>query len=162
MTDFLKKNIALLTLSVCFIFMHQIYAQEVKQDTLSLIKNYQQKAKKAIVSQDFEAAIINLNQATLLVFNSKDNILKASIHLSFAELQYNLHNFKKAESEVLNTITHLKKTEDKLRLGKSYNLYGLILSKTGRFTDAEKYLKDADIIFTKLNDEKTKHSLFLI
>ncbi|MFK5981346.1 MAG: response regulator [Flavobacteriaceae bacterium] len=156
MTGFFKKYITLLTLIVCFFFTHQMHAQEVKQDTLSLIKNYQLKAKEAIFTQDFESAIINLNQATILVLNSKDYLLKANIHLIFAELQYSLHNFKKAESEVLNAITHLKKTEDNLRLGKSYNLYGLILSKTGRFNDSEKYLKDADVIFTKLNDEKNQ------
>ncbi len=156
MTVLFKKYIALFSVFVCFFLITQLNAQEAKQDTLSLVKDYQLNAKKAISSQDFENAIINLNNATLLVVNSKDNILKASIHLSFAELQYNLHNFKKAESEILNTITHLKNTEDKLRLGKAYNLYGLILIKVHKHNEAEIYLKKADAIFTTLNDEKNQ------
>ncbi len=156
MTVLFKKYIALFSVFVCFFLITQLNAQEAKQDTLSLVKDYQLNAKKAISSQDFENAIINLNNATLLVVNSKDNILKASIHLSFAELQYNLHNFKKAESEILNTITHLKNTEDKLRLGKAYNLYGLILIRVHKLNEAEIYLKKADAIFTTLNDEKNQ------
>jgi len=156
MTVILKKSLALLLVSVCFFFLPQLSAQEVKGDTLSIIQTFQDKAKNAILVQDFETAIINLNNAAVLAVDSKDYILKSSIHFSFAELQYNLHNYKKAESEVLNTMTHLKKTEDKLSLGQAYNLYGLILIKTRNYSKAEKYLKDADNIFTKLNDEKNQ------
>ncbi len=156
MTDFFKKYLALLFVFVCFFFLPQLNAQEVKQDTLALLKNYQINAKNAILNQDFETAIINLNKATVLVVNSEDNLLKSSIHLSFAELQYNLHNYKKAESEVLNAITHIKNTENQLQLGQSYNLYGLILINTGNFLKAENYLKKADKIFTKLNNEKNQ------
>ena len=156
MIVFYKRYTAIISVLVCLFLLQNIFAQEVKQDTLSIIKTYQETAKDAIKNQDFETAIIHLNKATKLVLNSKDNILKSSIHLSFSELQYSLHNYKKAESEVLNAITHLNSEENKLLLGKAYNLYGLILTKLKKFKDAEKYLKDADKIFTNLADEKNQ------
>ncbi len=136
--------------------MHPLDAQEVKQDTLSQINNFQTTAKNAILAQDFETAIISLNNATKLVVNSNDNILKSDIRISFAELQFHIRNFKKAESEILNAITHLKKTDNQLMLGKAYNFYGLVLTKLKDYNKAESYLKDADAIFTSLNNEKNQ------
>jgi len=136
--------------------MHQINAQEVKQDTLALLKSYQNKAKIAIENHNFENAIINLNLATKLAVNQENNQTKSSIHLSFAKLQYGLHNYKKAESETLNALTHLKKIENNLLLGKTYNLYGLILGKLKKPEEANVYLKKATTIFTNLNDKENQ------
>ena len=156
MAIFFNKQIKLLFTIVCFFLMHHLYAQEVKQDTLSQINKYQLTAKNALLVQDFETAIINLNEASKLVTNSDNNALKSDIHISFAELQFHIRNFKKANSEVLDAITHLKKVDDKLRLGKAYNLYGLILTKLKDFNNAETYLKEADAIFTSINNEKNQ------
>ncbi len=156
MSNILKKYLSIIPLLVCLFFSYNVYTQEVKQDTLSLIKYYQKEAKQAILIQDFEAAINNLTEAGNLITPSNDNILKASIHLSFAELQYNLHDYNKAASETIKAITYLKKTDDELQLGKANNLYGLILIKTKNYKEAEKYLKEADTFFTKLNDEKNQ------
>ena len=139
MAIFFNKQIKLLFTIVCFFLMHQLYAQEVKQDTLSQINKFQLASKNALLIQDFETAIINLNEATSLVVNSDNNFLKSDIHISFAELQYHIQNYKKAESEILNALTHLKKEDDQLRLGKAYNLYGLVLTKLKDFNKAETY-----------------------
>ncbi|MFT5248916.1 MAG: signal transduction histidine kinase/CheY-like chemotaxis protein [bacterium] len=156
MTIFFKTQIKLLFNVVCFFILHQFNAQEVKQDTLSQIYKHQTKAKDALLAQDFESAIINLNEATKLVINSEDNIIKADIHLNFAELQYHIHNYKKADAEILNAITHLKKEKNQLKLGQAYNFYGLVLTKLKDYIKAEAYLKDADAIFTSLNNEKNQ------
>lgn len=156
MVIFLKKQIKLLFIIVCFFLLHNLNAQEAKQDTLSQINKFQTAAKNALLVQDFETAIINLNEATKLVLNSDNNILKSDIHISFAELQFHIRNYKKADSEILNALTHLKKMDDQLRLGKAYNLYGLVLTKLKDFNKAETYLKDADAIFTSINNEKNQ------
>ena len=128
----------------------------MKQDTLSQFYNYQTIANNAILDQDFESAIIHLNEALQLVINSDDNILKSDIYLNFAKLQYQIHNYKKAAAEVLNAIIFLKKENNRLKLGQAYNLYGLVLTKLKDYKKAETYLKDADIIFTSLNSEKNQ------
>ena len=154
MRTFFKKYKVLFTLLICLFSSYNINAQESKQDTLSQVKSYQKTAAEAILIQDFESAIINLNKARKLIEPFKDNSLKASIHLSIAELQYNLHNYNKAVSETIQSFTYLKKTEDKLLTGKAYYLYGSILTKTHHFNEAELNLKDADQLFTELNNEK--------
>lgn len=156
MINFSNKNLVIIFLFFCFFSPPKFSAQEAIQDTLSLIKSYQTKAENSILSQDFETALINYNNASLWLSDSKDNLLKSNILIGFSKLHYKLHNYKEAESKVLQAINILNKTEDKLSLGKSYNILGSIFIKTGRFSEAEQYLKDADIIFTNLNDEKNR------
>ncbi len=154
MSIIFKKYIVLIPLLVCLLFSFNNDAQEVKQNTLSLINEYLKEASDAILAQDFETAINQLNKACDLVDSSENNILKASIHLSFAELQFNLHNYNKALSETVKSLTFLNKTEDKFLIGKTYYQHGLILTQVNHFNEAEELLKDADKIFTELNDEK--------
>jgi len=154
MSVFIKKYIVLFPLFVCLLFSLKNEAQEIKQDTLSIIINYQKEASTAIINQDFEAAINSLNEAYNLADSSNNNTLKASVHLSYAELQYNLHNYNKASSETIKALTHLNKTNDEVLIGKIYYQNGLILTQIQKFNEAEKFLKDADYIFDKLNAEK--------
>ena len=156
MSYILKKYLLIIPIIICLLFSFNGYTQEVKQDTLSLIKNNQQEANKAILESDFENAIIHLNKACDLVTPYKDILLKASVNISFANFHYNLHNYDKATSGVIKAITQLKESNDKLQLAKAYHLYGSILTQTNRFKEAEKYLKDADSFFTELNDEKNQ------
>ena len=154
MSVFFKKYIVLIPLLVCLLFSQKNEAQEVKQDTLSIINNYQIEASNAIINQDFESAITSLYKAYKLADSSNNNNLKASIHLSFAELQYSIHNYNKASSETIKSLTHLDNTEDEFLLGKIYYQNGLIFTQIQKFNEAEKFLKDADNIFNKLNTEK--------
>ena len=151
-----KKQIKIFFTIVCFFLMHSFNAQEAKQDTLSQIYKYQTTAISNLLAQDYESAVINLNEAINLVVHLDNHLLKSDIHKNFAELQYQIHNYKKAESEILNSLTHLKKEDNKLRLGQAYNLYGLVLTKLKDYKRAEEYLKDADAIFTSLNNEKNQ------
>jgi len=154
MSVFFKRYIVLIPLLVCLLFSFKSEAQEVKQDTLSLIKKYQKEASNAIINQDFETAIANLDKVSNLVDSSGDELLKASIHLSFAELQYNLHNYNKASSETIKSLTHLKISDDEFLFGRIYYQNGLILTQVQKFSEAEQFLKDADNIFNELNNEK--------
>ena len=67
MSVFFKKYLVLIPLLVCLLFSFKNEAQEIKQDTLSLVKNFQKEASEAIINQDFETAITNLNNACNLV-----------------------------------------------------------------------------------------------
>ena len=152
----MKYFIPIFTLLLSFSSLYAFDKEGVKQDTLVLIKSHQKDAEIAIRIQDFEKAIVNLNRASKLVASSKDEDLKTDVYLSLANLQYNLHNYDKASSETRKAIALLKNSTDEVRLAKAYNLYGRILSQSEEFDDSEKYLKEADKIFTLLNDEKNQ------
>lgn len=138
------------------------FSQETKQDSIVLVNKYQNNAGDALKNQDFETAIINLNKANKFLTSSTDTLLKAEVLLGLAELNYYLQNFDKARVETNNAISLLKadkKNEEKLAL--AYNLYGFILTKLNDFKESEKYLKEADNIFTKLGDEKNQANVIL-
>ena len=88
MRTIFKKYLLIIPVFVCLLLSINLNAQEVKQDTLSLVNQYQEEASNAILIQDFDTAIISLRKAHSLATLSKNNLLKASIHISFAELQY--------------------------------------------------------------------------
>ncbi|MBV1923471.1 MAG: hypothetical protein KUG68_05505, partial [Flavobacteriaceae bacterium] len=154
MRQIVNKYISVLLLLLCFSSTYISYTQDVKNDTVALIKSHHIKAKNAIRAHNFDTAIINLNKASKLVANSKDKALKTSIYLDIAELQFSLHNYDKAASETINAISLIKDINDDKLLAESYKLYGSILTHKGEFNKAEQYLKEADNIFTNLNDEK--------
>ena len=154
MSPILKKYLLIIPILVCLFFTYESYTQEAKQDTLSLIQNYQKEAEKASLSQDYENAILNLNKACDLVTPFNNTALKASVNLSFAEFHYNIHNYNKAASSAIKAIRQLKENEDKFLTAKAYRLYGRILTGSKEFQEAEKYLKDADKLYTEIKDEK--------
>ena len=156
MSNLFKKYLLIIPLLVSLFYVQIGSAQEVKPDTLSLIKNHQREATKAVLEQDFNKAIINLNRACDLVTPTKDILLKASVNASFAEFHYNLHNYNKAASGIIKAMAQLNETEDKLQKAKAFRLYGMILTETRKFSEAEKYLKDADKLFTEIKDEKNQ------
>ena len=156
MRTIFKNYFLIIPIFVSLFLSFNMNAQEVNKDTLSLIKNFQIEANNAILTQDFEIAINSLNRARSLANSTKNNLLKASIHLSFAELQYNLHNYNTAITSTIKAIALLDKKEDQVQLGIAYSIRALALIKSNNFIEAEKFLKEADKIFTKLNDEKNQ------
>lgn len=156
MSNLFKKYLLIIPILVSLFYAQIGFAQEAKPDTLSLIKNHQKEVTRALLEQDFNKAIINLNKACDLVTPTKDILLKASVNASFAEFHYNLHNYNKAASGIIKAMTQLNETEDKLQKAKAFRLYGMILTETKKFSEAEKYLKDADKLFTEIKDEKNQ------
>ena len=143
-------------LFLCFFTTFSAISQRVEQDTIDLIKKYQQDATQAIKSQNFNEAIVTLKRANRLATHLKDNELKVDIQLRVAELNYYLQNFEKATSETNEAIALVQELGDEKKLGAVYILRGLILTRTGNFEEAEKHLRDADKIFTKFDDEKSQ------
>ena len=156
-----KYYTAIGMLLISFFFSYSAYTQETKNDTLVLINKYQREANDALLVRDFETAIISLNKAGNFISLTNNNLLKAEFYYRISELQYNIHNYDKAASEVIKAIAFLKNSEDKFSLAKTYNLYGLILTHSGNYIDADRFLKDADKIFTELNNEKDKANTIL-
>jgi len=148
------KNYRLLVASLTFfLVIFSTYSQEVSRDSIAKIKEYQLTSRNALSANDFEKAIISINQANSLATKLNDDELKADIYLDLAELHYTIHNYEKAESETINAITFLKDKNNKSSIAKAYFLYGKILIEKGNLMDAEGHLKKADKIYSELNDE---------
>ena len=157
----LKYKILVPVLS-CFFLFFSAFGQEAEQDTISIVKKHQIEAGKALKNQDFQTAIINLNKANKYLSSSTDMLLKADVLLGVAELNYYLQNFEKAAAETNKAIIILnteQNEEEKLAL--AHNLYGYILAETGNYSDSEKFLKEADKVFTKRGDEKNQTNVTL-
>lgn len=140
-----------------------VLAQDRKIDTIALIKKDREKAINAIFKQDFETAILSLNEANQLALNSNNTLLKSDIRFHIAELHYYLQNFQKASEEINKSITLINSLdiEKDSELAKSFALKGLILVKTGDFQNSEKFLKDAYKIYIQQNDEAGQSQVIL-
>jgi len=148
LTDY-KLKVWVFTL---FLISIGCFSQQVKQDSIQLIKAYHREANNAIQVQDFDQAIISLNKANKLVAASKNDSLKAMIQLDVAQLHYFLQNYNKAAYETEKAIVLFKKEDAGLKKAEAYVLYGLILTQLLNFTEAEKFLKEADDIYTRNSD----------
>jgi signal transduction histidine kinase/ActR/RegA family two-component response regulator len=152
------------TLLLCFgsiMICFGSFSQEAKTDTIATIKQYQQDAETAIRSQDFDVAIVNLTKANKLISKTKNDQLKAEIQLETAELHYFLQNYEKAATDLSKAISLLNNLKKKEKLGHAYNLNGLILTQLGQVEEAEAYLKDADALLTRDNDEAGQANVIL-
>jgi hypothetical protein len=138
-----------------------IFSMQTAQDTLVQIQRYQEDADSAIKIQDYDAALISLNNAKKLSKTLKDSVLIADILLTSVDLNFYLENYARAAIENKKAISILLNTSDKGELAKAYNFNGLILTRIGKFQEAEHYFKEADEIFTNLNDERNQSKLLL-
>tara|TARA_R100001369_G_scaffold90205_1_gene128896 strand:+ start:1932 stop:4196 length:2265 start_codon:yes stop_codon:yes gene_type:complete len=157
------KHIALLLM--LFLMFASVIGQEQKKDTIALIKENREQAENAMFKQDFETAILSLNEANKLALNSNDALLKSDIRYRIAELHYYLQNFQKASEEIDKSITLIEALEDdtnkEIEIAKAYTLKGLILIKTRDYVNSETYLKDAYKKFIQLNDEAGQSHVIL-
>tara|TARA_R110002072_G_scaffold124085_1_gene259513 strand:- start:30294 stop:32546 length:2253 start_codon:yes stop_codon:yes gene_type:complete len=157
---FSGKNVVLIL--VLLFVTYSGKTMQTPQDTLALVKKYQEEADRDIITQDYDNAIIKLSKANNLASNLNNDKIKADLHLSSTSLHYYLQNYAKAAIENLQAIELLEKQEsNKVGLAKAYNLKGLILIRQNKFTEAEIYLKKADKIFTELNDEENQSHILL-
>lgn len=134
---------------------------QVQQDTIDQIQEYRKTASTAIFSQDFDTALLNIDEANKLASLVDNGTIKADVLITSAELHYFLYNYEKAASESVKAITFLESIGDKGNIAKGYLLYGLILTRLGEYNDADRYLKIADDMFTALNDEKRQSNVLL-
>ncbi|MCH9659695.1 MAG: response regulator [Bacteroidetes bacterium] len=157
----LKKYLLSAPLFALLLITLPIFSQEKQIDTLALIQKHQQEAGKAISTQQFDQAIINLNKAYKLSKSGAFSEKRIDILFNIAQVNYFLQNFEKASFEAQKIIALLEKTDRKKYLAEAHTLQGLILTRMGQFNDAENYLKKADTFFTSNNDEKNRANVIL-
>ncbi len=151
----IKYKIVILLL-VSVLSFSGIFAQQTRRDSIADIQTFRTEAKSSIAVQNFNDAIVALNKAHNLSSDLRDPILSTEVQLDFAELHFILQNYDKATSETEKAIAAIKELKDPKKLGEAYTLYGLLLTQTEDLEGAEKHLKDADRIFTDLNDDRNR------
>jgi len=129
------------------------FSQQKAQDTLVLVKKYQDESFQALRSQNFDEAIIKLTKANSLMSESKEVRLKGDIKLRIGNLYYFLQNYDKAAVETERAVEIFLETGQEDLLAQSYNLLALINTNRFHFTEAESYAKQANSYFIKQNDE---------
>ena len=157
----LKKYFFLVLLATSFFISQNLYSQANRNDSIAMVKTYQEKAASEISKQSFSQAIGNLSKAGKLASLIKDTRLLADVHLSAANLHYFLQNYEKSATEAIKAITLMEELNDELTLAEAKTLYGLILTRTKSYRDSERYLKEADLIFTKNNLEPERANVLL-
>jgi len=151
------------TFMMFFFTSFTMHAIQTEKDSLALaeIHTYRQEAISAIYTQDYDTAISSLSKANKLVTSIDDDALKATILLISAELHYYLQNYEKATSDCTKAILILQTANNRSELAIAYNFNGLILTQTGDYEAASQYFKDADEMFTEMNDEKNQSKVLM-
>ena len=159
--NFLQKLSFFSVLFVILFFSLNMSAQNTERDSIALVKKYQADAQAATLSQDFDEAIINISKANKIVHHINNPALEADVHISSATLNYFLQHYKKAEDEISKATLLLDSEADEMELAGAHALYGLILSRIGKFEEADSYFKQADAVFTKNNSEVNRSNILL-
>jgi signal transduction histidine kinase/CheY-like chemotaxis protein len=145
-----------------FVFVvSSLLGQETRLDTIALIEKYRNDAIQALQVQDFEEAIITLNDASKLASDLDDPYLKGDIRYHIAELHYFLQNYSKASKEIKKSIEYTKPLNKEKELYKSLTLKALIFIQLGRIQEAEEALKKADAYFSEVNDDQNRADVIL-
>ncbi|MEZ4778395.1 MAG: ATP-binding protein [Flavobacteriaceae bacterium] len=126
-----------------------------------LIKQYHAEGRTYVQKQEFDKAFVSLSNADKLAHVYKNIEEQLHVEFSIAQLHYYLHNYKKAEQATKKLIAELQKVSKERELAEAYTLLGLISSEINAFSQAEDVLKQADIWFTKNNDEKDRANVVL-
>ena len=148
-------------LLVCFVSAPLFAAQNKPIDTLAQIETYRQDAIKAITSQDFDIAVVNLNNANKLVSQIKNTSVESRVLLASIDFNYQIQNYKKASSESERVISLLQKQDNKQDLARAYNTYALVLTALEEFNQASIFFKKADAMYTLLNDDENQSRVLL-
>ncbi|MAN59653.1 MAG: hybrid sensor histidine kinase/response regulator [Flavobacteriaceae bacterium] len=138
-----------------------LFGQDTKTDTLQLIEKYRDEAIQALQVQDFETAILSLNDAGKLANEASTLFLKGDIRYHIAELHYLLQNYAKASKEINQSIAFIEPLDKQKELSRAITLKALIFIQLGRLAEADEALKKADLYFTETNDEKNRADVLL-
>jgi signal transduction histidine kinase/ActR/RegA family two-component response regulator len=148
-------------LLIFFVSGPVLTAQSKPLDTLVQIEKFRQDAIKAITSQHFDIALINLNKANKLVAHIKDTIAESKVLLTSVDLHYQIHNYEKASLESEKVISLLQKKSNEQDLARAYNLYASVLTQSEKFKEASIFFTKAYEMFALLNDNKNQSKLLL-
>ncbi len=144
-----------------FLFSFDCFSQQVEQDSVQLIKKYQAEASDAITRQDFDNAIVLLNQANQLASAYSDQSFNMSVQLEIAELQYFLQNYQKANTVTDKALELIENGSDDLLKAQAFKLKGLVLTRLNMLDDAAVFFGRAESIYTNIGTEAQRAEVLL-
>ena len=124
-----------------------------RQDTITEILSLQNKAREAMIRQDLDSILTDLNRANEMAKAINDVELEASSSIEIAKFYYSVRTFDKAEERVSTAIELIKNSEDSAELADAYVLEAQLLIYNGDYTKASTSLDKAFSIYEKLEDE---------
>jgi len=144
-----------------FLFSFDCFSQQVEQDSVQLIQKYQATARDAIAKQDFNEAIVQLNQANQFASTYSDPTFNMSVQLEIAELQYFLQNYQKANTVADDALELIESGSDDILKAQAYNLKGLVLTRLNHLDDAAMFFGKAESIYTNRGTEAQRADVLL-
>ena len=93
---------------------------------------------------NYQQALLTLNQAVQGAAQAQDDVARASILLSLARLHYKIYNFDHAALQVHNAIELLRNESAPDLIAQAQTLLGFIYTENGKWEEAEIFLHLAD------------------
>lgn len=141
-TSFILRSIILM-----FFLLITLIVHSSPQSNEQAMDPYSQLHEQGVLFLDqnnYQQALLTLNQAFQGAAQAQDDVARASILLSLARLHYKIYNFDHAALQVHNAIELLRNESAPDLVAQAQTLLGFIYTENGKWEEAEIFLHLAD------------------
>lgn len=141
-TSFILRSIILM-----FFLLITLIVHSSPQSNEQAMDPYSQLHEQGVLFLDqnnYQQALLTLNQAVQGAAQAQDDVARASILLSLARLHYKIYNFDHAALQVHNAIELLRNESAPDLVAQAQTLLGFIYTENGKWEEAEIFLHLAD------------------
>ena len=136
----------------------KLIAQDQRTDNASV---QHELGLQYLAQNEFESALVTLEEAITRAEQQKDEVAKASIQLSLARLHYTVHNFDRAALEALNALEALRQKDQAELIAQGQTLLGFIYTENGKWEEADIFLHLADQYYSMENATQKRANVLL-
>ena len=136
----------------------KLIAQDQRTDSASV---QHELGLQYLAQNEFESALVTLEEAITRAEQQKDEVAKASIQLSLARLHYTVHNFDRAALEALNALEALRQKDQAELIAQGQTLLGFIYTENGKWEEADIFLHLADQYYSMENATQKRAKVLL-
>lgn len=136
----------------------KLIAQDQRTDNASV---QHELGLQYLAQNEFESALVTLEEAITRAEQQKDEVAKASIQLSLTRLHYTVHNFDRAALEALNALEALRQKDQAELIAQGQTLLGFIYTENGKWEEADIFLHLADQYYSMENATQKRAKVLL-
>lgn len=136
----------------------KLIAQDQRTDNASV---QHELGLQYLAQNEFESALVTLEEAITRAEQQKDEVAKASIQLSLARLHYTVHNFDRAALEALNALEALRQKDQAELIAQGQTLLGFIYTENGKWEEADIFLHLANQYYSMENATQKRAKVLL-
>ena len=136
----------------------KLIAQDQRTDNASV---QHELGLQYLAQNEFESALVTLEEAITRAEQQKDEVAKASIQLSLGRLHYTVHNFDRAALEALNALEALRQKDQAELIAQGQTLLGFIYTENGKWEEADIFLHLADQYYSMENATQKRAKVLL-